>query len=246
MDRSTVASHTRYRTIRDRARVPLSRVSTQDALVQRLRRQILEGVIPPGARLIELDLAEQYGVSRQSMRSALAELVHTGLLAREPHRGVWVPVLDAAQLYDLWSVRALVESEAVRRAMAAGADWSAAQAAVHAIGRLTPASSWADAVEADLAFHRAIVEASGSPHLVRVHALLLAELSLALAGNLNNEPPGHMTGEHQRLLDAFTGRDVDAATGMLEVHLREGLAIGTRARLADEQSTGSPQQEERG
>jgi DNA-binding GntR family transcriptional regulator len=228
------------------SRVLVGRVSTLDALVQSLRRQILEGAIAPGTRLAEVELAEAHGVSRQSMRSALAELVHIGILDRAPHRGVWVRVLTPPELRDLWSVRALVELEAVRRAMAAPADWSRVHGAVRAIASLTPASSWADSVEADLAFHRATVEASGSEHLVRIHGLLMGELSLALAGNLNNEPPGLMTGEHRRLLEAFEGDDVEAAVAMLEEHLQEGLDIGTRVRLASEPRSNGSLEEKRG
>jgi DNA-binding GntR family transcriptional regulator len=228
------------------ARVPVARVSTLEALVQSLRRQILEGSIAPGTRLAEVELAEAHGVSRQSMRSALAELVHTGILDRAAHRGVWVRVLTPPELRDLWSVRAMVELEAVRRAMAQPTDWSPVHAAVRLIASLTPASSWAEAVEADLAFHRSLVEASGSEHLARIHTLLMGELSLALAGNLNNEPPGLMTGEHQRLLDAFEGNDVEVAVAMLEEHLQEGLDIGTRVRLASEPRSNRTLEENRG
>ena len=74
---------------------------------------------------------------------------------------------------------------------------------MRSIGALTEASSWADAVEADLAFHRALVATADSPHLIRIHELLMGEFSLSLAGNLNDEEPGFMRGEHERLLDAF-------------------------------------------
>jgi DNA-binding GntR family transcriptional regulator len=228
--------------------LPLGRVSTTDALVRTLRRRILEGAIPVGAHLAEVELAAAYGVSRQSLRSALAELVHLGLVSREPHRGVRVRVLSTDALHDLWSVRALVEGEAVRRAMAPGAntDWRPVRAAADAIGRLTPASSWADAVEGDLAFHRALVVASGSANLVRLHNLLMGELSLALAGNINNEAPGSMSGEHHGLADLFERGTPDDAVAALNRHLQEGLAIGTRVRLISEPDMDRVHEEEPG
>ena len=234
MDRTTVVSRARFRTVRSGVAMPIGRVSTLDALVATLRRQILEGAIAPGTHLAEVDLAESHGVSRQSIRSALAELVHFGILEREPHRGVWVPALTHAQIGDLWWVRGIIEREAVRRAMARDADWSAVRVAVDAIAALTPRSSWADAVEADLGFHRAVVNAAQSPHLMRVYRLLTGELNLALAGNRNNEVPGFMAGEHARLLEAFEHGDPDAAVRLLEQHLEEGLNTGTRLRQARE------------
>jgi len=242
----TKARYVRYRSVRSRSAIAIDRVSTPEALVRSLRRQVLEGAIPVGAHLAEVELAEVHGVSRQSMRSALAELVHMGLLQRAPHRGVWVPILSARQLRDLFWVRTMVEREAVRSAMDREADWTAVERAVHAIGALTEASSWADAVEADLGFHRALVATADSPHLIRIHELLMGELSLSLAGNLNDEEPGFMRGEHERLLDAFRLGDQDAAVAMLEAHLQEGLAIGTRLRLVGEEFSEGPSEEEPG
>ena len=247
MDRTTVVSRTRFRTVRPRALLPLGRVSTLDALVTTLRRQILEGAIPPGTHLAEVDLAASMGVSRQSIRSALAELVHVGILERAPHRGVWVPVLTIGRLRDLWWTRAIIEREALRRAMAtADTDWTALRKAVGAIADLTPSSSWAAAVEADMGFHRALVEASRSSNLSRLHAILMGELSLALAGNLNNEVPGYMSGAHARLLATFEHGDPDAAVAQLEEHLQEGLDIGTRVRLASEPRSNRSQEENLG
>src|SRR3954463_10505532 len=73
-----------------RGRVALGRVSTLDALVQALTQQILEGSIPAGTHLTEIDRAPAPGATRQSLPPALADLVHLALLHREPHRGVWV------------------------------------------------------------------------------------------------------------------------------------------------------------
>ena len=209
--------------------MPVGRVSTLDALVRSLRRQILEGSVPAGSHLGEVELADAYGVSRQSIRSALAELVHLGLLKRAQHRGVSIPRLTRSQLTDLWYVRRLIEVEAVRYGIRARADWSPLESAVQRIASLTPESSWADAVEADLDFHRTLVASAGSPHLARLHELLMGELSLSLSGNVGNEAPGHMSGEHGMLLETLHRADPNAATEMLERHLESGLGLVGRS-----------------
>jgi DNA-binding GntR family transcriptional regulator len=207
----------------------VGRVSTLDALVTSLRRQILEGTIPAGSHLGEVELADAFGVSRQSIRSALAELVHMGLLERAQHRGVSVPRLTRSELTDLWYVRRLIEVEAVRYGIRAGVDWSPLESAVERIAALTAESSWADAVEADLDFHRTLVASAGSPHLARIHELLMGELSLSLSGNVGNEAPGYMSGEHRMLLDTLHRGDPDATTDMLERHLVSGLDLVGRS-----------------
>ena len=205
------------------ARLPVERVSTLDALVRSLRRQILEGAIPAGTRLGEVELAEMHGVSRQSVRSALAELVHLGLLRRAAHRGVWVPRLTMEQVTDLWYVRRHIELEGVRRGIRKGADWRPLEHAVERFHAVTPTSSWADAVEADVDFHRTLVACAGSAQLSRVHELLMGELSLCLAGNVGENPPGFHSRDHQVLLEAIRRGNPDEAVLRLDEHLGVGF-----------------------
>jgi Bacterial regulatory proteins, gntR family len=86
-------------------RLALARVSTTDTIVNELRSQILDGTLEPGTHLREIELSERFGVSRQSLRAALAELVHLGLLRREAHRGVWVPTVTRGDIRDLYLMR---------------------------------------------------------------------------------------------------------------------------------------------
>src|ERR671924_53620 len=65
----------------------LHRTSTVDALADALRREILDGELPAGARLRERELCEAYGVARHSLRAALRSLASDGLVRIEPHRG---------------------------------------------------------------------------------------------------------------------------------------------------------------
>src|ERR1700754_3282613 len=76
---------------------PIRRRSTVDAAVEAIRDQILEGEVEPGTALREVDLCEVFGVSRATIRSALLNLSHEGLVRLEPHRGAIVPELAAAQ-----------------------------------------------------------------------------------------------------------------------------------------------------
>jgi DNA-binding GntR family transcriptional regulator len=193
-----------------------------EALVQVITREIIDGTLPPGTHLIETELAEEHRVSRQSLRSALAELVHLGLLEREPHRGVRVPRLSRSQVSDLWYVRGLIELEAVRRGTRMGVDWEPLDVAARRILALNSDSSWADEVEADLAFHRALVATAGSPRLTRAHELLMSEMRLSLAGNVGREEPGFMGNEHRDLVKTFRRGDPEASARHLSRHLQEG------------------------
>jgi DNA-binding GntR family transcriptional regulator len=119
----------------------------------------------------------------------------------------------------------MIEAEAVRRASELGADWSALEPAVRQIAALDATSAWADAVEADLAFHRALVAVVGSAHLTRAHELLMSEMRLALAGNAGREVPGFMAGEHRAMLETFQRGEAAASVAALRNHLGAGLDV---------------------
>ncbi len=78
---------------------------------------ILSGVLGPGARLRQEELAEVFGTSRIPVREALRALEYEGLVSSEPHRGFTVTALDADDVEEVYALRILLESEAVRLAL---------------------------------------------------------------------------------------------------------------------------------
>jgi DNA-binding GntR family transcriptional regulator len=84
--------------------------------VARLRRFILEGDLEPGARLQEVELAAQLGVSRTPVREALRELASQGLVEILPHRGARVTRWSAKDLTEIYELRSMLESHAAERA----------------------------------------------------------------------------------------------------------------------------------
>ena len=75
------------------AKFAIERVSTVDAVAASLRTRILDGDLPPGERLREIELTEGYGVARHSLRAALRQLQAEGLVTIEPNRGARVAEL---------------------------------------------------------------------------------------------------------------------------------------------------------
>ena len=136
---------------------------------EELREAILSGEFGPGQRLRTASLAKRFGSSRTPVREALVQLEGEGLVDIEPRRGAVVRPFDAADLLDLYDVRALIEPYAARRA--------ATRIEAPALGRLRELSDLADArgaaddaaVDDQMAFneefHRIIVAAAGSPRL---------------------------------------------------------------------------------
>ncbi len=209
-------------------REPLGRVSTTEALVIALRRGILNGSLPPGTRLGEVELAESHGVSRQSLRAALAELVHRGLAEAHPHRGVWVRRLDRADIDDLYRVREVLEGTAIRRAALDPTTWPAIEEATRRLDRFRPETPWIEIIDTDIDFHRALVAAARSPRLSRVHAALEGETCLSFMRS-DGDLPANVARIHRRLLEAIRSGDPETAFGELQRHLELGRALVLRS-----------------
>jgi len=145
-------------------------VETNATRVQdELREAILTGALEPGARLRAEALAERLRSSRTPVREALLLLAQEGLVQIEPRRGASVRAFDAADLSDLYEVRALIEPHAAALAAQRITDEELARLTeIHA-----RSTEYDDGDEASVAaqlrlndeFHRLILAASRSPRL---------------------------------------------------------------------------------
>ena len=100
------------------------------ALLPALRERIARRALPPGTKLLENDLAREFGVSRAKVRDAFGVLEQRGLIQRIPNRGAVVARLDLSQVFEIYAVREMLEGLCVRLAV-----------------ERTKSSSWQDLVQ---------------------------------------------------------------------------------------------------
>jgi DNA-binding GntR family transcriptional regulator len=197
----------------------LKPVSTVEALAEALRSRVLSGEIPPGTPLPEQELSALYGVARPTVREALAALVHEGLLRRERNRSAYVPEVTEADLADLMYVRLPLEE--LMASAVTGKRVPAAQDALDRLAGLDAAAPWSDVVACHVALHTALVEAAGSPRLVRLYASLAAETRLGLVRlrDLYGDRD-ELVDEHRALLDVIAQGPPEAARRAVREHLK--------------------------
>lgn len=207
----------------------LKRSSTADEIVALLRQRIVSGELAPGTPLREVALARSIGVSRPTLREALQALKHEGLLQHQAHRGMFVASFGPAEIVDLYQVRQALECSAAR-ACAAAQDRALEDVQI-AFDRL--ASAWgtddAAVIDADLAFHRAIVALLGSPRLDAVFESVAAALRPCLA-LLSREARAMVLhadslAEHAAIATALAGRNARLAERRLRAHIESNQRL---------------------
>ncbi|MCC3701714.1 GntR family transcriptional regulator [Rouxiella badensis] len=92
--------------------------STADLVAASLRKMINSGELAEGARLVERDLASQFDVSRIPLREAIQQLVREGIVETQRNRGAVVKTLTAEDVNEIYSLRVLVEGDAIYQSVA--------------------------------------------------------------------------------------------------------------------------------
>jgi len=198
----------------------LGRVSTVDALVSAIRRRVLSGEVAAGSKLREVELSQEYGVGRYSLRGALRVLTDEGLLRYEQNRGVFVPTISRDDVEDLYRLRTALEVEAARLALRRGATFDKAEEMVRRLEATTGSEPWEEATAADLGFHRAIVEAADSTRILRAFTGMQSELQLVLAQSREHyADPRRIGSEHREIMQALSSGDITTAESALRYHL---------------------------
>jgi DNA-binding GntR family transcriptional regulator len=213
----------------------IPRVTFASMVGERIRSNIIEGVLPPGTQLNEVELAAAFGVSRGPVREALQRLIQEGLLRSEPHRGVFVPVMTPEDVDDIYLVREAMETAAVRRIAGtsrAVSSYKTLDKVVRAMETAEKADDWNTVANRDLDFHTALVAAADSPRLVRMFTTVISETRLCL-GVLSAayDARGDLVEEHRRISDLIRDNDAEGAVAVLKKHFDDGV-VTLKRRLA--------------
>jgi GntR family transcriptional regulator, carbon starvation induced regulator len=190
-----------------------------------VRKDILTGMLNPGAKLRIYELCEKHSVSNGAVREALSRLSSDGLVTAEPQKGFRVTRVSRGALEDLTLARIEIEGICLRLAIQAGdVDWeSALVGSFHRLRNIPERDAGADAGLSDrwsvahAEFHRALVAACPNRTLQKLRDSLYEQseryrrLSLPIGASDRD-----VLGEHQGLMNAAIARDPEIVTLMRE------------------------------
>jgi DNA-binding GntR family transcriptional regulator len=183
-----------------------------------LRQAILEGVLAPGQHLRQDALAETLGVSRIPVRSALLQLESDGLIQLRPHRGAVVSMLTPERIREIYDVRIVLESHALRKAIATMTPERLAR-----LGELAEEMDQQEQgdhfLEARISFYDELYDQASNPLLVDLIERLRADVGRYwLRRRLvrhSHEP------SHEALLRHARAGDAEGAVRWLVAHLEQ-------------------------
>ncbi len=183
-----------------------------------IRSRIFDGTYPPGTRLIERDLADEFGVSRFPVREAVRILHREGLVENLPTRGIVVKNLDRREVEEIFDIRESLEALASRLAAERVASGSPSQLQRHVDdARVALHSGDLEAArEANSAFHDEIIRFSGSSTLQDVLTPLMGRLHW-LFGQVSDLD--QVCSEHNRLCSAIDSGDPVVAAEEAKRHV---------------------------
>ncbi|WP_321920596.1 GntR family transcriptional regulator [Paraburkholderia tropica] len=225
-------------------RIP-SRTDYVEEVYKVLVDAICEGSLAPGIRLTQEQIAEQLSISRSPVLQALRLLKKDGLVQDAPGRGVVVAPLDLRWLSSLYEIRGTLDALAARLAAERRARL---ESTLITRGRqLSQSADIRALIDADMAFHFAVYEASGNPLIAdtaRVHWVHLRRVMGAMLQATGQR--ASIWDEHEAIAEAIeTGRPSAAVeysefhTQRAHEHLVAGLTAVLCARRSRPQITGA-------
>ena len=204
----------------------------QDAILA----EIASGKLPPGARIIQEQIAHDLGVSRQPVQQALLVLRNLGVLREAPGRGLQVAPLDLDHVRNMYDMRAVVEGLAFRKAAERNADRAVKEgpAYVEAGRDAVARGDMAGMIKADMDFHAFIYELSGNPLVAPAMETHWTNTQRVMGEVLmRDERPRDIWDQHEALLHAVQAADGRKAERLARHHI-EQAADFMIARLRQE------------
>ncbi|MEU7702210.1 GntR family transcriptional regulator [Streptomyces sp. NPDC039028] len=201
--------------------------TAQQFVLEELRRAITSGELRPGGQIRQDALAARYEVSRVPLREALKALEAEGLVVHHVHRGYFVAELSLSDLEEIYRIRELLETEAVRRAVRLMPDGivAALERIQREVERAAEEGDVPAMAAANRLFHFTLVEASGMPRLVRLIATLWDSTD-AYRSLYYADPPHRKQAvrEHRAVISALRHGDEEAVVRRLDEHRAHAVA----------------------
>lgn len=187
-----------------------------------LREAIIQGRLKPGERLMEMQLADEMGVSRTPVREAIRKLELEGFVAMIPRKGAYVSGISVKDIVDVFEIRAALEGLAAGLAAEriTPEELEQMERSLLQISEVSDKQDIDAMVETDTNFHDLLYRASRNERLSQIITHLKEQIQRFRTTSLSQ--PGRSKNalfEHRAIVEAISDRNVEAARALAREHI---------------------------
>lgn len=196
----------------------------REVVCESLREAIRKGILKPGERIMEIQLAEELGVSRTPVREAIRKLELEGYVVMMPRRGTYVANMSIRDINEIFEIRTALES--LSNGLAAehitDEELEHLQRLLVIIGGYIKENNMEKIVDTDIEFHDVLYHAARNGRLIGIISNLRDQLTRFRT--LSMSYPGRLEetlSEHKAIVDAIAAHDRKAASHAAEIHMEK-------------------------
>ncbi|NUP62646.1 MAG: GntR family transcriptional regulator [Nonomuraea sp.] len=203
----------------------IEHLSLPDTLRLTLRRKILNDELPAGTRLVEANIADEYGVSRATVRQALRDLQIEGLVDISPRRYSMVTRMSPEDIQDICYARCVLETAAAQEALNRLPDvfFGRLEKVIEEMAGAAAAGDMHELVDIDTRFHREIVQASGRRRLAELWETMNGHMYALMRSSLDRQrmEMTEAVERHRRVVEALATGDAKLIETVIHDHYLE-------------------------
>lgn len=203
---------------------PVDARTLRQSVTEAIRQVILQGNLLPGEQVNQAQIAEQLGVSRGPVREALGQLEEEGLIKNVPYKGTYVTEITGEYIHELYSIRRVIETFAVRQAAerANAADLVELRSVLNEMYRVAELDDMIQMGTLDIQFHYLICRSAHHSMLLQMWKSIEMGVRrcLSLRHRIYREA-GDVIGTHPDILAAVEAGNAELAAEILGLHITE-------------------------
>ncbi|MDF2716692.1 MAG: GntR family transcriptional regulator [Paenibacillus sp.] len=199
----------------------IQKQNISEELVKYIKQQIITGELNPGDRIVETKLARELGVSQTPVREAIRHLHGEGIITIVPNKGPMVRTLDMKDVFEIYSVRSMLEGLAIRLATQNATEEQIAglESFYEQMKQKQHDESVPSLLQDSSHIHRTIIEMAGHSRLMNMYQSISFQISLVnrLLGAKSTKQKE--VDQHLELIEALKKRDPDYAEQTMRKHI---------------------------
>ena len=199
----------------------IQRVVISEQIKEQLIEDIFHHRYKPGDKLVESALAKELGVSQTSIREALRSLIAMGFLESEPFKGITVRSLTPQDLWEIYTVRAALESLAagIAAQLITNDEIDLLRSICKKMVRAGEQGNIPKRARLNIEFHETVIRVSGNKLILKLFENLQFGSYSLMTGSLSTMDSVEIAARHEKLIAALESRDPVKASDAMREHI---------------------------